>query len=112
MGRYLCEPVVGVIRIEKEHFEKDLFKLFENDADLTGENGESYISTEAKENGFKCDLDFFISETIRDKGISEEAIEYFIEKIFNSSSYWIEYKSHIEEISEKTFIAVYTAICQ
>lgn len=95
----------GLVEMEKDNFENELYLLLDFNEDLNGSNGIEHTRAEAIQNGFKTTLDYIVNEAMK-YGATKKAIEYGIDEALSKDNYYDNYEFSILENDEKFIVAV------
>lgn len=107
MEAYLKQELFG-----EENYKENLFKLFDFDADVTGQNGKEYTDQEAIDNGYKTTLEMFIGEAEKVKKDFKEVVIQVVEEFISYApnvGYYDVMKYATVEIDNKLVVSVVAA---
>lgn len=99
--------------VGKENLKEKLFELLNCvDADFTGENGEEYLWSWAKEEGFESNLDYELKNAKEKHGDNlEEIIKYVISSAqVTWDGYYSDWMEEIIRINEDFIVSIATSV--
>lgn len=83
-----------------------LFNLFNIDEDHNGNNGEEYLTEDAKEKGYKCNLDYWIDDVLLNVRGIYYIVGQIVQEFLDNDSYYLDMSFEIQEHQDITFVAI------
>lgn len=93
-------------KVSKDDFKNDLIALIDFDEDINGNNGIEYTRDEAVEKGYESTIEWAVTESVNELGMTEEAIKSAVDEAVGNDGHYENIEVVVYEYSDHFVVSV------